>query len=83
MAIQKENVLANIGGTFKPINEICRRMAKNMQRTITVTEVKRLLFQLVDEGLVETYLRERQTPLQKSITGIITSIGVRNQNAKR
>ena len=66
MAVQKENVLANIGGTFKPINEICRRMAKNMQRTITVTEVKRLLFQLVDEGLVETYLRNARLHYRKA-----------------
>ena len=58
MAVQKENVLANVSGVFEPLSAICWKMATNMKRTITVSEVKMLLFQLVDEGLVETYLRD-------------------------
>ena len=54
----KENVLANTGGTWETIGGICWKMATNMKRTITVSEVKLLLFQLVDEGRVETHLRD-------------------------
>ena len=54
----KENVLENTGGTWETIGQICWKMVTRMRRTITVSDVKKALFQLADEGLVETYLRD-------------------------
>lgn len=55
--LSKENVLENTGGTWETTGQICCKMATRMKRTVTVSDVKVLLFQLADEGLVETYLR--------------------------
>ena len=54
----KANLLANVSGCYEPLETICQEMAINMKRSITVSEVKSVLFQLVDEGLVETHLRD-------------------------
>ena len=62
----KENVLANTSGTWQTIGEICWTLATRMKRTITVSEVKRLLFQLADDGKIETHLRDDTLYYRKS-----------------
>ena len=66
MRISKENVLSNVSGVFEPFGGICYKMAQNMQRAINVSDVKLLLFQLVNEGRVETHLRNEKLHYRKT-----------------
>ena len=66
MALHKKNVLANINGTFEPLGSICWKMAKRMQRSINVADVKALLSELVNEGAIETHTRNGTLHYRKS-----------------
>ena len=64
--ITKANVLANIGGGFKPFGQICVEMAMTMQRAINVNDVKVLLMALVRDGRVETTERDNRLYYRKT-----------------
>ena len=63
--ITKHNVLANVGGGFKPFGQICVEMAMTMQRAINVNDVKVLLVGLVREGAVEKQKRDNRLYYRK------------------
>ena len=58
MTLQKNNVLANVSGTYEPFGSICWKLATRMQRSINVHAAKALLSELVNEGRIETHTRD-------------------------
>lgn len=57
MGITKSTVLANVPSMFEPLGYICITIARNANKSVTVSDVKVLLMQLTEEGLVETRMR--------------------------